>query len=125
MAEEPLVSRIRAALSELDVTEQKMFGGICFMSRGNMLVCVSKRGLLVRVGKDGHASALERPHAQTMEMGGRQMQGYVFVSEDGFAEDDDLRSWLALAQSYVATLPPKAKKDSAGKVRRAKRSPRA
>lgn len=120
MAEDPLVARIRAALSDVEVTEQKMFGGICFMNRGNMLACASKRGLLVRVGKDAHASALARPHARTMEMRGRLMAGYVFVSEDGLAGDDDLREWLALAQEHVATLPPKRKEDRAGRGRRAK-----
>ena len=120
MAEDSLASRIRTALSDVEVTEQKMFGGVCFMIRGNMLVCASKRGLLVRVGKDGHASALRRPHTRGMEMGGRIMEGYVFVSEEGFAEDEDLRAWLALAQRYVATLPPKPKKDSARQSRRAK-----
>lgn len=121
MAEDLLAARIRAALSHIDLTEQKMFGGICFMSRGNMVACASQRGLLVRVGKDAHASALARPHARVMEMRGRTMQGYVFVSAEGFAEDDDLRSWLALAERYVATLPPKLKKDSAGEGRRTER----
>ena len=44
-----------------------MFG--CFMVDGNMVAGTSKRGLLVRVGKEGHAAALQRPHARTMEMG--------------------------------------------------------
>jgi TfoX/Sxy family transcriptional regulator of competence genes len=121
MADEALASRVRAAFSGVEVTEQKMFGGICFMSGGNMLACASKRGLLVRVGKDAHASALARPHTSPMEMGGRLMAGYVFVSADGFAQDVDLRAWLALAESYVATLPPKPRKDSAGNSRRAER----
>ena len=121
MAEDLLAARIRAALSDRDVTEQKMFGGICFMSRGNMVVCASQRGLLVRVGKDAHASALARPQARIMEMRGRVMEGYVFVSAEGFAEDDELRSWLALAERYVATLPQKPKKDSAAKGSRVKR----
>jgi hypothetical protein len=73
------------------------------------------------VGKEAHASALARPHARIMEMRGRAMQGYVFVAEEGFAEDQDLRSWLSLAEQYVATLPPKPKKDSPRKGRRAKR----
>ena len=58
-----------------------MFGGTCFMLSGNMLVGTSKRGLLVRVGKDAHAAAVARPHATPMEMGGRAMEGYVFVDE--------------------------------------------
>ena len=120
MAEDLLAARIRAALPGLDLTERKMFGGTCFMSRGNMVVCISKRGLLVRVGKAAHASALARPHSRIMEMGGRVMEGYVFVSAEGFAEDDDLRSRLSMAEQFVATLPPKPAKEGAGKVKRSK-----
>lgn len=88
------------------------------MLSGNMLACVSKRGLLVRVGEDGQAAALARPHARTMEMRGRLMKGYVFVSEEGTASEDDLRSWLALAREYVATLPAKERRDTGEKKRR-------
>ncbi|RUW20529.1 hypothetical protein EOA60_25640, partial [Mesorhizobium sp. M1A.F.Ca.IN.020.06.1.1] len=77
VAPDPMVERLRAALGRRAFTEQKMFGGTCFMINGNMLVGTSKRGLLVRVGKDGHAAAAARPHARPMEMGGRSMEGYI------------------------------------------------
>ena len=110
MAEEPLVTRVRAALADAPSTEQRMFGGVCFMLNGNMLVGASKRGLLVRVGKEWHAAAAMRPHASTMEMRGRRMEGYVNVAPEGIAGDAELRSWLALAREHVATLPPKPKR---------------
>ena len=53
MPDEPMLLRLRVALGGLPVREQKMFGGTCFMLAGNMLICTSKRGVLVRVGKDG------------------------------------------------------------------------
>ena len=109
--DDTLADRIRAALAEtaVPVAEQRMFGGICFMVAGNMTACASQRGLLLRVGKDAQPAALARPHSRLMEMRGRVMAGYVFVSAEGVAADTDLRSWLKLAQSYVATLPPKQK----------------
>lgn len=109
MADDPLAARIRAALAGVPATEQKMFGGVCFMIDGNMTACASKRGLMVRVGKGAHATALARPHASPMQMRGRVMEGYVLVSAEGAASDADLRAWLALAQEHVATLPPKKK----------------
>jgi hypothetical protein len=107
MTDEALLERMRAALSGEAVTEQKMFGGTCLMLSGNMLACASKRGLLVRVGKEAHAAALGRPHARPMEMGGREMAGYVFVAPEGAAADADLRAWLDLAFAHVRTLPAK------------------
>ena len=106
MTDDPLLPRRRLALSDARPREQKMFGGVCFIVDGNMVAGTSKRGLLVRVGKDGHAAALRLPHTRAMEMGGRTMEGYVFVEPEGTASEEDLRSWLKLARSYVATLPP-------------------
>jgi TfoX/Sxy family transcriptional regulator of competence genes len=110
MGKADLVERVREALADLPVTEQKMFGGVCFMLNGNMLVGASPRGLMVRVGKDGHAQAVARPHAKPMEQGGRTMAGYVVVDNEGVARKRDLDAWLALAVSHVGTLPPKEKK---------------
>jgi TfoX/Sxy family transcriptional regulator of competence genes len=110
MAEDPMVARLRAALDGLPIREQRMFGGTCFMLSGNMLVGTSKRGLLVRVGKDAHAKALTRPHTQPMEMGGRAMEGYVFVAAEGTKSAKDLKSWIGLARAFVETLPAKAEK---------------
>jgi hypothetical protein len=107
LAEDDLLYRIRALVAPKATTEQKMFGGTCFMLAGNMLVGASKRGLLVRVGKAAHEQAVARPHARTMEMRGRQMQGYVFVDPAGIASDADLCAWLDLALAYVETLPAK------------------
>ncbi len=108
MAEDPLIGRLRTILTEKTVTEQKMFGGTCFMLSGNMVVGVSKHGLLVRVGKDAHGAALARPHVRPMEMGGRTMQGFVFVAPEGTASDKDLGAWVGRARAFVDTLPPKA-----------------
>jgi len=109
VAPDPMVERLRAALGRRAFTEQKMFGGTCFMINGNMLIGTSKRGLLVRVGKAAHAAAAAQPHARPMEMGGRAMQGYVHVAPEGTASEADLAAWLDRALAFVETLPPKAK----------------
>lgn len=109
IAPDLMVGRLRAALGKRAFTEQKMFGGTCFMINGNMLVGTSKRGLLVRVGKDGHAAAAASPYASPMEMGGRSMEGYLHVAPEGTASEDDLAGWLDLALAFVETLPPKVK----------------
>ncbi len=108
MSSDPLLDRLRGMLAGKPVSEQKMFGGTCFMLSGNMLLGASKRGLLVRVGKAQHAAAVARPNARPMEMRGREMEGYVFVDEPGTETDEALRGWLALALAYVESLPPKS-----------------
>jgi TfoX/Sxy family transcriptional regulator of competence genes len=108
-APDPMVERLRAALGRRAFTEQKMFGGTCFMINGNMLIGTSKRGLLVRVGKDAHAATAALPHASPMEMGGRSMEGYIRVAPEGNASDADLAAWLDRALAFVETLPQKVK----------------
>ena len=74
-----LVSRIRAVLNGPDITEQRMFGGVCFMLNGNMVAGTLRNELLVRVGKEGNDAALARPHTHPMEMG-MPAPGYVMVT---------------------------------------------
>lgn len=92
---------------------QRMFGGTAFLVRENLVVGTMREGLLVRIGPDAVAEALENPFAEQMRMGGRLMAGWVFVSEDGCAEEADLRAWVDRGLAFCATLPPAAAKSSA------------
>jgi TfoX/Sxy family transcriptional regulator of competence genes len=114
--DEDLAARMRAALAGTGtVREVRMFGGLCFMLNGNMVAGTSKRGLLVRVGKDRQAAALAHG-AKPMEMTGRPMEGYVFIDPPP-QDDQGLRDWLDLAVAFVNTLPPKAPKAKPGRKR--------
>jgi TfoX/Sxy family transcriptional regulator of competence genes len=106
-AEEKLVDNVRAYLAGVgQITEVKMFGGDSFMLNGNMIAAVSKRGLLLRVGKDRHRDALTRAGARRMEMRGRVMEGYVYV-DPSTLDASALKTWLDDAFAFVNTLPPK------------------
>ena len=104
-----LADRLRAALPAEGRSEQKMFGGIGFMLNGNMVAGTSKRGLLLRVGKERYEDALARPGARPMDMRSRPVEGYVYV-DPAVLDDKTLRDWLQLALAFVKTLPPKAGK---------------
>jgi hypothetical protein len=105
-----LAERMRIALAGTGaIREIRMFGGLCFMLNGNMVAGTSKRGLMVRVGKDQQPSALARPGAKRMEMTGRPMEGYIFVDPPP-SDDRSLQDWLAPAVAFVKTLPPKLPK---------------
>ena len=108
--DEDLVQHMRAILAGSgEVREVRMFGGLCFMLNGNMVAGTSKRGLMVRVGKEQQSNALARPGAKRMEMTGRPMEGYIFVDPPPL-DDRSLQNWRALAVAFVKTLPPKAPK---------------
>src|SRR5215470_14582660 len=103
-SDEDLGARVRAMLAGAGaVRETKMFGGIGFMLNGNMVAGASKRGLLVRVGKDRQKDALAWPATRMMEMRGRIMEGYVYLDPPGTTEAA-VRACLRLAKAFVQSL---------------------
>lgn len=110
--DEKLFLRISGLLkSTKGIGPKKMFGGICFMHRGNMLCGIDGRRLMVRVGPDQYDAALKRKHARVMDITGKPMKGFVFASEGGYETDKALNEWLNLGLSFTATLPPKRIKE--------------
>lgn len=107
MTEQDLAASVRTALEGAGrIHEVRMFGGIGFMLNGNMIAGASKRGLLLRVGKDREVEAMTHPGARPMEMRGRRMEGYIYIDLPAL-NNDDVGKWLQLAIPYVVTLPPK------------------
>lgn len=108
VASEELADRIRPLIGHKPgVTEKKMFGGAGFMLRGNMVVGAMSTGyLLARVGPGLHDEAKARPGAQPMMQGGREMRGFIEVT-DGIEDDDELKAWIDYAWAFVETMPPK------------------
>ena len=98
-----MLDRLQERLVPLGARQVKMFGGTCFMLNGNMLAGTSKRGLLVRVGKDFDAE--DAPPSTVMEMGGKPMAGYRFVGPG--VDDAAFAYWIAAALKFNKTLPPK------------------
>jgi TfoX/Sxy family transcriptional regulator of competence genes len=107
---EDLERRLAALLAPHHAEQKRMFGGLCFMLNGNMLIGTLKDGLIVRVGKDAHAAALKRPGASTFDMTGRPMEGFVSVSGIAVGSDAALHGWVDLALAFNRSLPAKAAK---------------
>lgn len=102
-----LADRLRAALKgRAGITEKKMFGGYCWMLRGNMLCGVEVGRYMFRVGKALEPEALARPGASPMDITGRPMKGFVWVRAEE-AKGRALQAWIDLAARYVAALPAK------------------
>lgn len=118
-----LAATVRVALKgKRGVREIKMFGGIGFMLNNNLLVAASRRGLLVRVGKEGYGEALLKSDAQPMVMRGRTMEGYIRVAGKRL-EERAVASWVELAVAFVKTLPPKISKPKPNPRKRLAKKP--
>lgn len=106
-AQQDLLDRLREHLTNEPVTDEKsMFGGVCVMVRGKILVSAGRDGsLLVRVDADRHGDLVARPGARQAEMGaGRDMgRGWITVAPAGIDSDADLGTWLDAALEYNST----------------------
>ncbi|MEQ1876711.1 MAG: TfoX/Sxy family protein [Bdellovibrionia bacterium] len=109
--DEALAERIRKLLkSDEDVLEKRMFGGLCFMHRGNMMCGIEKSRLMLRVGPEQYQKALSLKHASPMDFTGVPLKGFVFVAPLGYRNDKALKGWLRLGLKFTNTLPAKPKK---------------
>ncbi len=106
--DESLAARIRTALArKKKIEEKKMFGGVCFLLNGNMLVGVWRAFLIARLGADQGDEALAEPHVRKMDITGKPMKGWVMVEPEGVEDNDQLAGWIERAVKFVKTLPKK------------------
>lgn len=106
--DESLATRIRDALArKKGVEERKMFGGICFLLHGNLLVGVWKDSLIARLGPSEAEVALREPHVKVFDITGRPMRKWVLVEPEGVEDEGKLREWVRRAEAFVGTLPKK------------------
>jgi TfoX N-terminal domain len=107
--DEELAERIRALLGDRPgLTEQKMFGGLAFLIGGNMAIAASGGGgILVRVDPEQSDELVATTPAETMEMPGRQMTGWLRVNTADVPDDAALAEWVERGAGYAGSLPPK------------------
>ncbi len=105
-----LEDRLTKALAAHKPITKRMFGGLCFMVRGNMLVGTFRGGMMARVGKEDHIAALKLPGASAMEMKGRVMEGFILIDAKSVDSDAAMKRWIDMALAYNATLPAKTAK---------------
>jgi hypothetical protein len=107
--DEKLASRIRELVAEEPgLTEQKMFGGLGFLIRGNMSVAAGGQGgILVRVDPAQSDELVATTAAHPMEMRGREMRGWLRVGSDDVTTKRELGMWVELGTAYARSLPPK------------------
>jgi hypothetical protein len=108
-----LAERVRAALPVgRPVREVSMFGGLSFMVDGAMVVAAGRDGdLLVRIDPARHAELLGVAGARPAVMGADRPMGpgWVRVSVDGIATDEQLALWVGvgLEHSSAGTESPR------------------
>jgi hypothetical protein len=107
--DEVLAGRIRDLIGpDPELTEKKMFGGLAFLIRGHMAISASGQGgVLVHVDPERTGELIATTAATVAVMQGREMPGWLRVSADNVAIDDDLSPWVETGIGHARSLPPK------------------
>lgn len=94
-----------------NLEKKKMFGGLGYLTNGNMVVGISKDHLLLRTNKILDEELQTNPHFETInkDTGKKPMPGWAFISESGWSNTDVLSDLVNRCYDYVVQLPPKKK----------------
>ncbi len=106
--DEGFAQRVRLLLKKKPAFEEKkMFGGVCFLLKGNMACGVLNKDLIVRVGPENYEKALQQLHTRKFDITGKTMKGWVMVSPEGHNTDESLALWVEKGAAFAQTLPAK------------------
>ena len=93
-----------------NVEKKKMFGGVCYLLKGNMCFGIYKDSLIVRMNKEqGTKSLLER-NVEPFAITGKPMAGWLMVNEAGWKSPSGLTKWLGIGKQFALSLPEKKTK---------------
>ncbi|MGB4068847.1 MAG: TfoX/Sxy family protein [Nitrospira sp.] len=104
---ERLAERIRDYLNHRKGLEEKrIFGGLCFMLNGHLCCGIEKDRLMGRVMPDRYETLLSKPYARKMDLTGKPLKGFLFISKADYRMASGLTSWLDEAVECAKLKPP-------------------
>jgi hypothetical protein len=87
------------------LTQKAMFGGCAWLVNGNLLCGARSDGMLVRLGKENEAWALEISGVVPMMMQGRRMCGWVRAAPEVYGNDELRQRLMDVALEFNRSLP--------------------
>jgi len=109
---ETLVQLFGRVLPEApNIERRKMFGYPCAFVNGHMFAGLFASQMFVRLPAEERHALIADQDAKPLEpMPGRPMKDYIVVPPALMTRDADLKSLVARALAFGASLPPKTKK---------------
>ncbi len=104
-----LAARVRVALEGMGgAAEQPMMGALCFLRRGHICCGVTGDRLMVRLGAEAAATALQDPQVMPLGIGGgRAPKSFVTIAPEAVPDDARLAEWIARGVAFADGLPDK------------------
>ncbi len=107
----PYNEKIEQRINNLEISskcdKKKMFGGVCYLTNGNMAFGIYKDFLIVRLEKTDSEKYLKQKYVKPFDITGKVMKGWVMVEPDGFKTKDKLIKWANRGIEFAEKLPPK------------------
>ncbi len=101
-----------------NVEKKKMFGGVCYLLKGNMAFGIYKDSLIVRMDKEQGEQSLKDRNVKPFDITGRPMFGWVMVQEAGWKSAAGLLKWIEVGKRFSLSLPEKKGKEGQRRRRR-------
>jgi TfoX/Sxy family transcriptional regulator of competence genes len=98
-----------------NMEKKKMFGGVCYLLKGNMAFGIYKDSLIVRMDRDSAEKSLQGRNVRPFDITGRPMAGWVMVQETGWKSAVGLAKWIEAGKQFALSLPKKKTKTKAKK----------
>ena len=89
------------------VHKKKMFGGVCYLLKGNMAFGIWKDFLIVRMDMDLAEKSLQGRNVKPFDITGRPMAGWIMVQEAGWKSAAGLAKWIDVGKRFALSLPEK------------------
>ena len=101
-------NRIDSLISDWpNIEKKKMFGGICYLTNGNMCFGIWKEYLIVRMSPDTAEEKLRLPQVRPFDITGKPMKGWLMVAQEGWRSKPELCDWLVIGRAFALSLPAK------------------
>ncbi|MCB1228156.1 MAG: TfoX/Sxy family protein [Verrucomicrobiales bacterium] len=112
--DEALADRIRCHFESRGIAfeAKPMMGCLCFMVDGKMCVAARQSDLMLRLDPEQRDAHLQEPGCRPMELHGRRMKGFVWVSLDVIESEKEFQRWMQRALDFnpQAKASPKSKR---------------
>ncbi|HEX5322202.1 MAG TPA: TfoX/Sxy family protein [Capsulimonadaceae bacterium] len=105
--DEEQAEKIRRTLKRLpldqgeELSERKMFGGLCFLLNGKMLMGVGKDRIMLRLDANEYQNALRAGFVTPMDFTGKPLANFAYLSPSVCVSDDRLLEWAQKSLRFV------------------------
>jgi len=90
-----------------NIEKKKMFGGVCYLTRGNICFGIWKEYLIVRTDPTTAQKQMQKDFVRPFDVTGKPMKGWFMVASEGWSTDSEMNEWLVMGRDFALTLPEK------------------